>query len=260
LKLHNRKFTRVTSLLLVTACGGIIGGGSSDAGSDTDGSGEASADAGFTQCRAPDGVAVCGGPNACATPENCFCAHQESPDNLGLCIWDPPSDGETQAVTNHLCYPGTVEGRACIRGATDFYYWLDAPVSTAILLAQNGGADRARYPDMSLWTGDPIADPSTCTLPDGVAGCGGTCGECAQGECVGRSPLHPLGVCWVSSMALCGTATSSHPSSCPDATDSCFTFSVQPEAQADADAAGFCLPKVTCSNLAQAIPGGGRCG
>jgi len=174
-------------------------------------------------------------------------------------MWNPPGDGQTQALTGRLCVPGTTDGNACISVSGEAL-WLDAPESTALLLAQNGAGDRARYPDLSLWTGDVVPDPLSCTLPDGIIGCGGTCGACAQGECVGRSPLHPLGVCWLSSMPICGTATSNYPNPCPGSADSCFTFLVQPEAQADADAAGFCLPKATCSDVAQAIPGGGRCG
>ncbi len=175
------------------------------------------------------------------------------PDNLGICLH--PQDASTPQLDG-ACSPG-IDGHICalmtiLDGPTTV--WEEAPFDLGMLLAQNGGAARARYADLSLWTGDAIPDPPSCPDLGGAQPCGGSCGACAQSgaTCVGRSPLHPVGVCDPKQSEPCPAV------SC-GANNGCFTYVVQPEAQADADQAGICLPLDQCNALAQKIPGGGKC-
>lgn len=134
-------------------------------------------------------------------------------------------------------------------------FWADITYEAGTLLAKNGYADKLRYADMGKWTGDPIPNPTTCSGLGSILPCGGSCGACPAGSvCRGRSPLHPVGFCDPDGLGSCVSA----PGSC-NAGLSCFTYLVQPEVQAQANAVGTCLPTADCHALAQAIPGGGKC-
>jgi len=243
-------------LLVATACGGVAstsdGGGPIDGGMSND-----VADAGWTQCTSPDDIAVCNGPNDCqpATPEECECGNMDDPDNLGFC-W---GSGFHVPTAGKPCDPGAY-GSICLYetpypGVSGY---AEADYNLGVLFAQNGGSARVRYADLSLWTGDPIPDPATCPdLGPNVQPCGGSCGTCPQDQvCFGGSPLHPVGYCAPANYQDCSLTDVPH---CTSTGQSCFTFTVQSEAQADADKVGTCFPSADCNTLAANLPGGGKC-
>jgi len=242
-------FWRKLAVATMTAsCGGSIVTTSGDAGND-DGA-ENISDAGWTQCSSPEGYEVCGGTNSCNV--GCVCNAQTTPNGLGVCVTGPsPYSGVD-------CTPG-LDGHVCssMKTADGSVFWVDTAYDFGVLLAQNGGAASVRYADLSLWTGDPL--PTTMNCPNvGAAVCGAGCGDCTGGwTCVGRSPIHPIGVCDPDQSSPCG-ANPSVDTLCP-APNGCFSFTVQASAQSDANIAGICLPIVQCNALAQSLPGGGSC-
>lgn len=234
--------------LLTVACGAIAP--ASDGGPTSDGG--ANGDAGWTQCTSPDGIAVCNGPNACqpATSDKCGCGQMGDPNNLGFCNlggFHVPTEGKA-------CDPGDY-GFICLEEHPypNVSVYAEADYNLGVLFAQNGAASRVRYADLSLWTGDPIPDPSTCpNLGPNVQPCGGSCGTCPSGQiCFGGSPIHPIG--------YCAPAGECSVTSACNAGQSCFTFVVQAEAQGDADQTGTCLASSDCDALAKNLPGGGKC-
>ena len=238
--------------LLSSACGGTLN--NSDGGSDS-GTADTATDGGWTQCSAPEGYAVCGGTSQCS-PAACYCEFTEAPDQLGVCI----GDGYPAPLSGIGCDPGFDE-RVCIHVTPGG--WTDAPFDIGVLFANNGDASRVRYADLSLWTGELLPSATTCPDLGNVRSCGGSCGACPNGEpCVGRSPLHPVGICNPDKhgCSIAPIVDGGAPIPCADyATQSCFTYVVQSEAQPVADTAGICLPKADCNALAQALPGGGKC-
>lgn len=227
---------RVAALLLVVAvaCGGTTSGG----------------DAGWTTCSSPAGVLVCGGPNACPDDTSkCGCL---LPVNGGVGICATQVDDKDCVVAG--------DGFVCIE--TDFPNlgdWYEGPFDLGVLFAANGAAARVRYADDGAWTGDPLPVPSSCpTMQNGFL-CGGACGNCpANHRCHGRSPLHPVGICVPqfgdSFNDSCNSAANQP---CFHADDACFSYKVEPEAQAFADALSICLPSAFCAELSQSLPGNG---
>ena len=136
---------------------------------------------------------------------------------------------------------------------------------TGTLLAQNGAADRVHYADFSAWTGAALPIPSVCPDLGSMSGCGGivgaSCGQCLEGErCVGRSPSHPVGVCLPTRDATNACSSGGETDSpCADPSAACFSFQVDPASQPLADYWGVCLPKASCADLEQKLPGGARC-
>lgn len=237
----------------LASCGGMLG--NTDAGPDAQVDVDAG-DAGWSQCTAPEGYAVCGGPNQCSPGPQCYCDFGEPPGELGVCV----GNGYPDPLSGIGCYPG-FDGRVCIHVPQGV--WGDAPFDVGVLFAQNGAAARVRYADLSLWTGDPLPQATTCPSLGNVLPCGGSCGACPSGEaCVGRSPIHPVGICNPDKhgCSVVPLVDGGVTVPCPDyTTQSCFTFVVQSGAQPEADMAGICLPKADCDALAQALPGGGKC-
>jgi hypothetical protein len=153
-----------------------------------------------------------------------------------------------------------VDGSVCINMGLEGPADACAPYELGVLFAANGGADRMAYAHASLWTGEPLPEPTDCPAIADVPICGGKCGECPAGQlCTGRSPLHPYGLCVprppedASEWKFCGSA-----SDC-GAETGCFRWKVQPEAQAVANKRGYCLPLATCQAAAASLPGGGTC-
>jgi hypothetical protein len=124
--------------------------------------------------------------------------------------------------------------------------------------------DRVRYADFGHFDGRPLPSPPGCPSAGGFTPCGGGCPPCPGDMlCASRSPLHPFGFCIPHNTDAIGTCriVDAGPDSgeCRDASTACFTFTVEPEAQALADLHGVCLPVDECQSLANGLPGGGRC-
>jgi len=240
-----RAIASVCATLGLFGCGSILGppdGGSDAADVESDGGG---ADTGWTTCTSPAHYAVCQGTNQCS-PSDCAC--EDVIDGVGICSSDK------RPYPYGLGCPA-VDGRICLQTSlTSPAPWVDTAYELGVLIAGSGGANRVRYADMGLWTGDPIPNPQTCPDLGGTQACGGACGACPAGlTCRGRSPLHPAGFC-EAGYERCGTT-----SLCPNSGTSCFTFTVQASAQAEADAWGLCLPTAQCNALVATLPGGGKC-
>ncbi len=234
--------------LVLAACGGMVeGSGTTDAAADAGSDVAAGADAGFTQCSAPDGVRVCNGPNRCPADRGCDCLD-----------WLPGVDicADSPGFTLDSCY-ACPDGDVCIAPVLtvpDVLYC--EPFSMGLLFAKNGGAAQVRYADLSAWTGEALPADAKCSPGLGFPACGPACGQCAPGSiCVGRSPRHPLGFCFSKDTHVGCTIGSP---ACGGAL-SCFIFSVQPDMQALADRNGYCVPTDQCHAMAANLVGGGTC-
>jgi hypothetical protein len=182
------------------------------------------------------------GCDACAFPNSDITMCLNAP----YLAWDEPFQD---------C-PGCKDGGVCLdpNGDGDGFP-ICVPWDIGALYGVNGFGTRVRYEDFGLWTGDPLPEPATCPNLPGVDICGGHCGGCPSGEhCTGRSPLHPYGICVPAQLDFCGIGCTP----C-GAGLGCFTYKVQPAAQAVADAIGICFPQATCENMAANLPGGGTC-
>ncbi len=246
-----RRYCAIAASILVAACGGSVA--SDDGGADA-----AVADAidGWTQCESPDNQRVCAGPNAC--PQGgacigCLLGTSPQPGTLGYCASD----------SNNLEQCAYAEdGLVCVQ--TDPYptvadsSWWGAPYNLAVLFANNGATERARYADYGLWTGEALPTPLTCPTLTHAQICGGNCGACNANEvCHGRSPLHPYGFCVPLTISdVCNMFTGKL---CTDVSNKCFAYSVQPEAQQLATSSSICLPADMCNDLAANLPGGAMC-
>lgn len=249
--------------LASAACGGIAsvpgqpgaGGSAGQTGTDGGSGADAGADAGWTQCSAPDGLRLCKGINDCQPSDDQHCVCKGADDaGPGVCeLWFAAvPDRQRYFDSCGTCPDGDICA-AWLGGDTFFC----APYEAGVLYANNGAPDRVRYADLGLWTGDPLPTPATC--PDlGFPICGGNCGACPSGVCTGRSPLHPYGLCVPANPqggqpnGGCGGGT------CPSGWG-CFTYKVEPAAQAVADEYSFCLPASYCKSAAANLPGGGKC-
>jgi hypothetical protein len=129
-----------------------------------------------------------------------------------------------------------------------------APFDLGVLYAKAGYAERVRYADWGLFTGEPLPEPTSCPSVEGVLLCGGNCGGCPpETTCTGRSPLHPYGIC-----APADDCSPPEGQWCGPGLG-CFIWTVEPEAQALADRLGYCYPLATCEKMAAGVPGGGKC-
>lgn len=235
-----RRWPWVLALAPIVSCGGRLPAEPSDGG-------DAGGDGAWTTCRAPSGVQVCGGPNRCPAGGDCFpCSNV---------LWDAGSDvlGTCRAGWDgsRFC-SSAADGEVCVQQYVGEWFSA-APFDLGTLFLQNGAADRARYADYSLFTGDPLPAPTVCPKLSFGQVCGGNCGACANGLfCHGRSPRHPYGVC-LPMRSLCKRGEVP----CPEP-GVCFVFEVEPEAQANADAVGVCMRQEMCAEYA-ALPGGAFC-
>ena len=238
----------VVCALVIVGCGGTIVGPASDASSDgsTQADSGTISDAVSSACSTSEGYELCGAATICNV--NCTCSGKD----YGTCVTAPsPYDGLD-------CTPG-VDGNVCTaeHNGDGSLFWIDTAYDFGALLAQSGAATQVRYADLSLWTGDPLPNPTTCPTI-GASLCGGACGQCPNNQvCVGRSPVHPVGVCDPDQTAPCGP-DSAFDYPCP-APNGCFVYSVQTAAQPDANIRGICVPLAQCQALAQGLPGGGVC-
>jgi hypothetical protein len=242
----------------VAGCGGLLGGPASDGGTlppdaGTEGGSVAEGGdgggAGWTQCSAPDGVTVCGN-GACGNPSGCGCYPRDA--GLELCMSSP---GYTADVCNEICG----QNELCISllaADNPSTVWACSPWNAGELFAKNGESSRVRYSDFGSWQGSSVPDQLSCpTVTDPVALCGGACGNCAGGRvCTGRSPLHPFGWCTTRPFQTCAPGSISCPPS-----NACFTYKVDADAQAFANANGYCLATALCDSLAAQLPGGAVC-
>ena len=264
----------IIALLAATACGGKLSAPSPDASSEA-GLWDAGPvdEAGYTRCTTPEGLKICGPETGCeASPNNPRCDQCICPAWAGELVVDAGAGGS--------CVPDNPRGGVGLCGATldsvavgsstvcddGFvrYNWSGAgldcvPYSLGRLLSRYvTDTNVIRYADFGLFTAAPLPAPQDCPAVSGFQLCGDACGPCGGGEtCTGRSPLHPYAFC-VDTATTGGCALVGVPK-CSIAGTGCFTFTVEPEAQALANENGACLPLAQCQALAAGLPGGGTC-
>jgi len=252
----------VALAVAVSACGGSAANPSDagDAGRDSSTADSSNGDAGWTQCVAPSGVAVCGGPSMCPADSSSCAACGVLANGTADGPLNPCENIATiQYGKDTVCPDGTIYAVLVNSSSNTF---LCAPWDLGVLYAKNGSTDRVRYADMGIWTGAELPAPNVCQSISNVELCGGNCGGCSQVDdtCTGRSPLHPFGFCVPSSatnhcartVAHCGWGDAGIGSSC-------LTFTVEASAQVAADKNGLCLPSQLCQDLATGLPGGAEC-
>lgn len=233
------------------ACGGAVVPSSADGSADgsLEDGGDAAAEAGWTQCSAPDGVRVCGGKYQC--PE---CSKKEG-------CYDTFLEGGVVPCgfynVDSLCRPGGSAALCVSPTIPVTSVWTEAAWNVGALFAKNGEGDRVRYADMGLFTGDPVPDPTSCPDLSPFQPCGGACGACASGRCIGRGPKHPVGIC-LGVVPDGGGCDAVAGPGCA-AAEACFTYLVEPAAQGIADRVGMCMPKADCASLSAKLPGGAKC-
>jgi len=250
---------------LAIGCGGKVDGTPDGGdGGTTDGSFDAGLDAaGWTNCEAPSGVSICGGPNDCGSQCK-TCVYGDS-GLLNACndvnYQFTVSDG---AADTFLCPDGAMNACAFDKGAPDC--WQGACVTEDLpkLYLLNGRPDLARYSDRASYTGDPIPPPPTScpSVAQGLELCGGACGPCQDGTmtCTGRSPLHPYSMCLTSEPESfpCARGSNGYCNSVRPG-DMCLTYKVDSAAQSIADQNSLCVPASICQAAAQSYPGGAFC-
>lgn len=242
----------------MTCCGGIAEVDDGSAGATRDGGRDGSRDGNASSgpCVSPHGYAVCGGSNDCFPPD------AEGPGT------DCPECGLYTGATDYapnLCFNDAVSGKfpdgrcnddcVYVKAVSDAFFQ-PFPFEVAKLYLDNGATtDRVRYADYATWTGASLPPIASCDA-GAIETCGGSCAPCPGNEqCTGRSPLHPLGLCVPQDLAL---ACHAPKFTCPSG-DGCFVFTVDADAQADADQWGACLPLDRCRASAAILPGGGTC-
>ena len=258
-----QRHLRIASVAaLLCACGGTVvpvDAGDAQSDSPVEGGKDASSDA-PNVCVSPGGFRVCHGSNACPADDTCNCQdnffNPNSPNpQLSICT---STIGNILSI--HDCRLGCADGEFCVvltvsSANPQARPYVCVPEELAQLYQANGGADRVRYADWSDWTNAPLPNPSACPAVSGFSICGGSCPTCGLGElCTGRSPLHPYSLCIPDKNAYC---TKAKPG-CP-AGQSCFLFTVEPDAQSLADAAGYCMPTAACKAAQAGYPGGATC-
>jgi len=253
------------ALAVVLGCGGRVDGtDAGDASTDSSVASDTGSDAAWTNCEAPSGVSICGGPHHCgAQCTSCYPASDAA--QLRPCddvLYQFAPDASVAADT-FLCPDGALN--ACRVDANTPSCWQDVCTTGDLpnLWLLNGRSDLARYADRSTYDGTPLPpSPTSCpSVASGMKLCGGACGTCADTEvCTGRSPLHPY--------SLCLTA---EPQSFPCVRGSsgscnalrpgymCLTYQVDNAAQSIADQGSLCVPGSICLAAAQSYPGGAFC-
>ena len=239
--------------------------GSADAGAEAKTDGLAS-DAGWTKCKAPSGVSVCGGAEQCGA--DCPQCVDGKPGDVGLrmCLSGPFSGGNWDA---RQCLDGAllVEASESLAPSTDVIFLHCVNEDLGKLYALNGRPDLVRYSDRGTYSGEPIPPPpATCPQVPGLNLCGGACGACPDPTnqlCVGRSPLHPYSLC-VNKFGKVNT-----PAPCKMGNGNvcnqfgaglkCLTFKVDTASQSIADLNGMCVSPAICDAATKGYPGGASC-
>jgi hypothetical protein len=254
---------RIALALFMLGCGGVASGSdggdaAADVSADSTVAKDAGGDAGWTDCRSPDGFQVCYGTHQCAPADCTFCqANFSNPKNMELtvCANDAWANSGAQS-----CWDACRDGELCVRSVPASTLFSCGGASLGKLFDINGGRDRVRYADWSLYDGMDLPLPATCPSL-GLPLCGGACPPCAAKHlCTGRSPLHPYSMCVPENSKLMGGpeyCTKAKPA-CPNGMW-CFVFKVQPSTQALADEGGYCTPSAQCQAAASNLPGGGFC-
>jgi hypothetical protein len=237
------------AFVALLACGGSVA--TTDAGPDASAEAPDGLGPGWTQCKSPEGYLLCQGPSDCptdATCGTCITSQNPQPNELGVC-----SSGVEPLTATQCAY--AEDGDICAEDTFAGGFWATT-FDYGVLLAMNGGTDRARYADMGKWTGDALPAPATCPTLTHATLCGGNCGGCGASEiCHGRSPLHPYGIC-ISKLGS-DSCDAAHNKLCTDTNNKCFTYTIQADVQASAYS--LCLPAASCDDLAANLPGGGTC-
>lgn len=261
------RFGTWAALAALAACGGAVSGapdGSADGGVDARPDG--SSGGGWTKCRAPSGVSVCGGAENCGA--DCpYCA-DSPPDATALreCWAGPVGGGNEDA---RQCPDGDLlaQHSAASKPSTDVIFLDCVNEDLGKLYALNGRPDLVRYSDRGTYSGEPIPPPpATCPQVPGLNLCGGACGACpdpANQICMGRSPLHPYSLC-VNKFGKVNTPTScsmGNGNLCNylGAGLKCLTFKVDAPSQSLADLNGMCVSPAICDAAAKGYPGGAFC-
>lgn len=171
------------AMWLLGGCGGRTDLPSNDASDPHDGAG--------VTCEAA-GVRLCGG--ACPSLEPPECPGYGCTPALDRTTLDPTAGGvcwyDLPEHTTRAC-AACEDGEACAyRGPEDL---VCVPRAVCSALWALGDTKACRYADKSAYTNDATPVPDFC--PPGGDGlvCGGTC-ACKE-HCIGRSPLHPFGIC-----------------------------------------------------------------
>ena len=125
------------------------------------------------------------------------------------------------------------------------------------------------FTDKSEYRRNAVIDTLPCPDLTELHPCGGECGDCGVSglECTGRSPAHPIGMCFEfyggdgDDPLLPGPVSSCiRGYGCDPASESCFVFAVPGQLfQQYASNAGMCLPHAACIEAATKLPGGGGC-
>ena len=206
-------------------------------------------------CTAPGGYAICGGKQTrCDAGAACGCydwqVAQGDVDTVSYCAFH-----DTIGLVTGDCVP-CGNGYVCVptfgRSPTVLAC---VPWEIGKLYEGAGAGSSVRYADLSLFTGQPVGGlASSCPTAGTERVCGGGCGTCMNGEmCVGLSPKRRVGFCenkiaarkCGGSWGACGMGLA------------CFTFVVEPAAQALADEYGYCMTPARCADLATRV--GGKC-
>jgi hypothetical protein len=241
--------------LLLAACGGRApdetadAGGGDDAGSQGDSGAGRDATAPPEGCASKSGYAVCGGPHDCfpasarGNHTDCWdCAAGTWGDGVALCY---------NATNPTSQSPPADDGQVYVEGF-GIDVWTPVPFDVGQLFADDGAGDRVRYADWSAWTGAALPAPTSCPQFSGFSICGGNCGTCSAGEvCIGRSPLHPYGLCVGTQSPGC--------SSCPSGQACLLAFKDPPADQILANSNELCFPPAACQAIASNYPGGATC-
>jgi len=122
------------------------------------------------------------------------------------------------------------------------------------------GAKWVTFSDFSPFSLDPIPAPESCadeitTWPT----CAPGCSACPGGEvCSGRSPLHPVGLCFPDAKDKAPTNCGKN-QQCSKG-DFCFVWATsKPFYGEKAELEGVCLAEQSCLQVAKYLPGGGAC-
>jgi hypothetical protein len=141
------------------------------------------------------------------------------------------------------------DGWLLLRGRHWFRANLCVPEAFGRWLHERGFA--VSYGDLSPYDGQPVPDPVGCPeVGEALMLCGGDCGPCpASFDCLGRSPLHPFGLCAPDYYAVL-----KGPGQEVD-----FWFVPPDEPATFAAPEQLKLPLDTCLEAEASLPGGGLC-
>lgn len=177
---------------------------------------------------------------------------------LGIC----PSDYSLGLNGNHGdCGAGCPSTKCCTKPFKENKSLVCTAMEVCDELIARKNENFATYTDYTPFTGELPQDPDSCLQPEiKWSTCSPQCGSCAKGYvCSGRSPTHPLGLCFpnyeISSENLPNLCTEG----CLEG-QLCFVWSTPGEPyQAMAKNTARCLPEEACLSIAKYLPGGAAC-